>query len=63
MEWVPIFYFRLYGEIGGRFHFSKRPVLYKVKACVGMPQLGHLLVRPSVLNISYILNDFDIISY
>ena len=30
---------------------------------VGMPELGHLLVRPSVLNISYILNYFDIISY
>ena len=30
---------------------------------VGMPQLGHLLVRPGVLNISSILNYFDIISY
>ena len=28
-----------------------------------MPQLGHLLVRPGVLNISSILNYFDIISY
>ena len=30
---------------------------------VGMPQLGHLLVRPGVLNISSIFNYFDIISY
>ena len=27
------------------------------------PQLGHLLVRPSVLNILYILNYFDVVSY
>ena len=36
------------------------PVVCIVRACVGMPQLGRLLVRPSVLNISYILNYFDI---
>ena len=50
------------------------PVLYIVEACVGivlawcwhsvgMPQLGHLLVRPGVLNRSSILDYFDIISH
>ena len=39
------------------------PVLCRVEACVGMPELGHLLVRPSVLNRSSIWNYFDMISY